>query len=264
MIKAILVLTCIFALIASAGCITAGKQLYADVTATPVPTPTPVPVPIPTIEIITPEPTPAAIEIPQKYIDPYAQGERGLGQWYKFYRPDVSGLKDLDAGIVVYRIRWLDRYTWWNAAQGNYFQQNPSPGTRYLAVWVHEELFGKNQSDDSRFWGFDEKAFRVQINNRLYEPDTTHNPVNRIFEFDELRDYYEIATAPPFSYLIRYTGTNPETGGFAAERLGVIRMGQDNGFDGYILFEVPEGTMERDVTILGAFADFGSAAWRLT
>jgi len=249
--------------VSSSGCITAGKQLYAEATATPIPTPTPEPTPIPTVEIITPEPTPAAIEIPQEYVDPYAPGERSVGQWFKFYRADVSGLKDLNAGIVVYRYRWLDRYTWWNAAQGNYFQQNPTSGNRYLAVWVHEELFGTNQSDDSRFWGFDESAFRVQIGNTLYSADRTHNPVNRIRQFDDLTDYYNVVTAPPFSYQILYTGSSPKTGGFIAERLGFIRMGRDNGFDGYILFEVPRGTMDRDVTVLGSFSSFGSASWKL-
>lgn len=262
LIGLLLILICVLAFVLSAGCITAGKEFYASATATPVPTPTPEPTPAPIVTITTPEPTPEALPtLEVAPVDPYEQGLRSENQWYKWWRIDVQGLKDLQVGIIPYRHAWLDRYTWYDPAQGNYFQQNPDSGMRYYVVWVHEEMFGENKTFDSRMWGFDENAFRLQVNGVLYSPDETHNPVNRIKEFDYLYDYKNKVTAGPFSYLIRYTGTDPKTGGFAAERLGWIRLGEDNGFDGYIIFQVPKETKNRDILLLGNFASFGDAAW---
>ena len=61
------------------------------------------------VEIPIPPPTPtprllpkALPTIPQITVDPYIHGERWQGQWFKWLRPDVSGLSDLHAGIIVY------------------------------------------------------------------------------------------------------------------------------------------------------------------
>jgi hypothetical protein len=262
LIGLILILICLMTLILSAGCITASKNIYIDITATPAPTPTPEPTPVPTIEIITPEPTPAAIEIQEDYVDPYASGERNFGQWFKFYRADVQGLKDLDYGIIAYRWRFLDRYTWYNAAQGNYFTERAPEGSRFVAIWVRQETFGTNISDDSSFWVFEDKSFALQVKDKLVPQDASHNPVNLIKEFDDYTDYTNTITAPPHNYYIKYTGHNPATGGFAAEKIGVIRMGPGNAIDGYLLYIVPKDTQVRDMIFLGNFGTFGSAQWK--
>ena len=249
-------------MILSTGCITAGKETYRQLTATPIPTPTPAPTPEPTIVVITPEPTPEAVEVQEDYVDPYAPGPRDFGQWYKFYRTDVQGLKDLNYGIIAYRWRFVDRYTWYNAAQGNYFTERAPVGTRFVAVWIHQEVFGTSPADDPSFWAFEDTSFGLQYKDRMAPQDTEHNPVNRIKEFDDYTDLYKTVTAPPHNYLIRYTGRNPETGGFAAQKIGVIRMGQGNAIDGYLLYIVPKETQLRDLIFRGNFGIFGSAEWR--
>jgi hypothetical protein len=256
------VLSAFVMILLSAGCIPAGKQIYADATATPIPTPTPSPTP--TEAPITPEPTPEAIPtLNIEYVDPFAAGARSENQWYKWYRPDVQGLKDLQIGIVVYRHRFLDRYTWWNPSTGNYFTQRPAPGYRYFAVWVHQEMIGTNQTDDPSFWSFDSNAFALQVGTTIYthQINGTYNPVVRIKEFDDYTDYYNTITAPPFGYYIKYTGVNPDTGGFRAEKLGWLRMGQGNAIDGFILYEIPKESQTRDIQLLGEFGTFGSAQW---
>jgi len=259
----VMVLACVVAFTINAGCITAAKGIAAEAMKTPTPTPTPLPTPTPT-PTPTPKQTPVSIPtLEVKPVNPLIPGERSEGQWFKWYRPDVDGLKDLDAGVVVYRHAWLDRYTWWNAAMGNYQTQTPSPGTRYLAVWIHEEMFGANQTNDPRMYWFGKDAFRVQYKDRLIEADTSHNPVNRILEFDEKTTYYDIETAPPLGYKILYTGFNPETAGYAAQEIGWIRMGKGNAIDGYLLFEVPKAAFNEDVMVLGSFSRFGNAYWKL-
>jgi hypothetical protein len=247
--------------------IVTGYLLVSSGMVTYTPDPEPVPVNITTpeptaIPTWTPEPTPAAIEIQEEYVDPYASGERNFGQWFKFYRADVQGLKDLDYGIIAYRWRFLDRYTWYNAAQGNYFTERAPEGSRFVAIWVRQETFGTNISDDSSFWVFEDKSFALQVKDKLVPQDTGHNPVNRIKEFDDYLDYTKTITAPPHNYYVKYTGHDPATGGFAAEKIGVIRMGPGNAIDGYLLYIVPKNTQVRDMIFLGNFGTFGSAQWK--
>lgn len=252
----------IIMMVATTGCVTYAKNTGAAILATPTPTPSLPPTPTPT-PTPTPKQTPVSLPtIVQKPVDPYLHGERYEGQWFKWFRPDVSGLKDLDAGVIAYHHAWLDNYTWYNPSLGNYQKQEPTKGNRYFVVWVHEELFGTNSTNDPGMFPFYEDAFRLQVKGQLIEADTVHNPVCRILELDHKYDLYNTITAPPFGYFIKKIGWNPETGGYAALRVGEIRMGKGNSVDGYILFEVPKNTMPEDVMLLGNFARFGSAHWR--
>jgi hypothetical protein len=259
-----LFLMLLLAFVLTAGCVTAGKNVVKEIMKTPTPTPTPVPTPTPT-PAPTPKPTPVSIPtIAPHYVDPYLHGERWEGQWFKWLRIDVQGFKDLEVGIIAYRHAFMDYYTWYNAATGNYQVQKPGAGNRYFVVWLHEEMFGTNQTNDPSMWIFDESAFRLQYKGKLIAADETHNPVNRIREFDRMYDYTDTVIAGPFSYLIRYTGFNPETAGYVSERIGWLRMGKGNAVDGYVLFEVPKETMEEDLLLTGSFSRFGTAYWKFT
>jgi hypothetical protein len=251
-------------MVASAGCVTAAKEVYKEARATPTPTPTPEPTPIP-----PPTPTPKQTPTPLptvgvKPVNPYLHGERSENQWFKWIRQDVSGYKDMEVGIIVYRHAFLDKYTWYNNAMGNYQVEYPLEGQRFFVVWVHEEMFQTNTSGDTRMWGIDQNAFRLQVNNQMLENDQYHLPVNRILELDEQWDFYHINTAPPFGYRITYSGNNPETGGMVAESIGYLRMGQGNSIDGYLIFQVPEKTFSEDLLLLGSFSTFGTAYWKFT
>lgn len=175
-----------------------------------------------------------------------------------------EGTKDLSIGIIAYRHKFMDRYTWYNAADANYYEQFPSAGKRFLAVWVHEEMMGDNATYDPSMWVFDESVFRVQYKGDLIAPETSHKPWNRIKEFDGYYDYYDTTIAGPFAWDIRYTGMNPETGGYNAFRRGWLRMGKGNAVDGYILYEVPAEAYESDLLLSGRFSTFGDAYWRLS
>jgi hypothetical protein len=259
---AVLVLVMLMMMILSTGCVTAAKNVGKEIMKTP--TPTPVPVTVPTTSPPTPRPTPEAVRTIAPYpVDLFAPGERWEGQWFQWWRKNVQGNKDLNVGIIVYRHAFLDYYTWYNNAMGNYYVQKPSKGNRYFAVWVHEEIIGNTTEFDPSMWIFNQDAFTLQVKDRLINtyPDI-HNPVNRIREFDRMHDYYDTVTAVPFGYHIIFTGSNPETGGYVAERLGWLRMGEGNAVDGYILYEIPENTMEEDILLIGSFSTFGSAYWR--
>lgn len=257
------------AFVSTAGCVTAAKNTGRELLKTPTPTPTPLPTPTPT-PLPTPIPTPSSIPtLAARYVDPFIPGERWESQWYKWHREDVQGIngegtKDLMVGIVAYRHKFLDSYTWYNNALGQYFTETPPTGTRYLAVWVHEEMLGDNATFDPSMWAFDETAFRLQINGNLYYPYQGHNPVNNIKEFEGYHDYYDVYIAPPFGYDLVFTSHSPQSGGWEAMQRGWLRLGQGNALDGYILFEVPATTYEKDMILTGAFSTFGDAYWHFS
>jgi hypothetical protein len=263
-IVGLLLIALVLAMTTTAGCVTAGKKLASDALATPTPTPTPSPTPSPSPRP-TPIPTPSSIPtLAAHYVDPFLHGERWEGQWFKWLRADVQGFKDLEVGVIAYRHAFLDYYTWYNAASGNYQVQKPGVGNRYFVVWLHEEMFGTNQTSDPSMWIFDESAFRLQYKGALIAADTMHNPVNSIREFDRMYDYYDAVIAGPFGYQIRYAGSSPETAGYVADRIGWLRMGKGNAADGYILFELPKDAMEEDLLLTGSFSRFGTAYWKFT
>lgn len=269
----ILVLSMVVGFTVSSGCITyaktQGKELITDALKTPTPTPTPTLLPTPT-PTPTPIPTPTTIPtIAPHYVDPYMPGERWEGQWYKWLRTDVQGingegLKDLHIGLIVYRHTWLDTYTWYNNAVGQYYTEKPEPGNRFFVAWVHEEMLGDNVSYDPSMWAFDEGDFRLQINQGIWPVDPNHIPVNNIRELENYHDYYDTHTAPPFGYDLVFTGHSPKSGGWEAMRRGWLRMGKGNSLDGYLIFQVPKETYEKDMMLLGAFSTFGDAYWRFS
>jgi hypothetical protein len=249
-------------MIMNAGCVTAAKEIYRDATATPAPTPTPIPTPI-LPPVPTPTPIPTVPTFAPHFVDPFTPGERWQGQWFKWDRPDVQGLKDMSVGIIAYRHKFTDKYTWYNNAMGQYMTQYPDDGKRYFVVWVHEEMFGENQTSDPGMWIFDQDSFILQVKQQMITVNpNSHNPVNRIKEFENYYDYYNTVIAPPFGYLIRFTKHSPETGGYEAEPLGWLRMGKGNAVDGYIIYEIPEDTKEEEILLHGGFSSFGNAYWR--
>jgi len=259
---ALLFMIMLVLMVSTSGCITATKNTVTVILATPTPTPTPIPTPTPT-PTPTPKQTPVSLPtIKQQPVDPFIHGERWEGQWFKWHRPDVLGTSDLDGGIIVYRHAWLDNYTWYNIPMGQYYKQEPIKGNRYFAVWITQEAFGTDGHNSTGFFPFYEDAFRLQVKDQLIEFDRIHNPTCRILEFDNKGDYYNVITAPPLGYYIKKVGYTPETGGYVALRIGEIHIGKSNSESGYLLFEVPKGTMTEDVILLGNFARFGSAYWR--
>jgi hypothetical protein len=266
MIATLLVM--IMSLVLTAGCITAAKSLGKEIMKTPTPTPTPVPTPRPTT-LPTPTPIPTVPTLAPHYVDPYLHGERWEGQWFKWLRKDVQGIngegtKDLHVGIIAYRHAFMDKYTWYNNAMGQYYEEKAPEGYRYFIVWVHEEMIGDNTTFDPSMWAFDEDAFRLQNKDQLIRVETTHNETSRIREFDNYYDYYNTVTAGPFGYNTIFTGANPETAGYVADRVSYLRMGKSNSIDGYLMFEIPKDTKPEDLLLLASFSTFGTAYWRFT
>jgi len=197
---------------------------------------------------VTTEPT-----INAHYIDPYAGGERWESQWYRWHWDNVSGLQQVDRGIIVYGHKYYNILTYWDDAWGNYFEIYPDYGMRFLAVFVHEEDFNE---DNSGIWAYDNTSFKLQYDGQLHDAYSEYNPVYRISTIEDSNgDYYGIEWIKPFGLKRVYGGmADASTGGYHVEEQWSLWSGPGNAWDGYILYQVPETATDSDIRIVGNFA----------
>jgi hypothetical protein len=187
------------------------------------------------------------------YVDPYAEGTRQEYQWFRWHWDNVSGLQQADRGIVVYNHYWLNSFTYWDDAWGNYYKQYPDPGMRFVAVFVHQEDFNE---DNSGLWGYQNHSFYIQYNNELHSSYPNFNQVYRIAELEEkYGNYYSSDFIHPYGTVRVYGGTrDASTGGYHLEFLDSLWSGPSNSWDGYLIFEVPVDMTDSDIRIVGNFA----------
>jgi hypothetical protein len=229
--------------------------------------PTPTPNVTESITVLTtipaPEIIPTVTVIPTKEvrtIDPFTDGERWERQWYRWLWHNVSGYQSADRGIVVYRHVYLDSYTYWDDAWGQYFKVYPAQNNRFIAVYVHQEDFSP---DNSGIWGYGNGSFKLQYNQQLHDQYQWLEPVYRISELeDTYNDYYNIRKAGPYGAERIFGGiSDAKTGGYHIEYRYSLWSGQGNSWDGYLLFQVPDTLTDRDFRIVSNFAGKG-VNWR--
>lgn len=209
---------------------------------------------LPPTTIATPNPTPTIQPtLIGGFVDPYAGGDRWEGQWFRWSKANVSGLQSLDRGVVVYGHYWLDGFTYWDDAWGNYFSNKAPGGYRYLAVLVHQEEFDE---DNSGLWGYGNSSFWLQYNQQLHQPYYGHNYVYAIRELETIHaNYYADSFIKPYGIERQYVGLNArETGGYTTYDKYSLWYGPGNAWDGYILYLVPAYLGDYDIRIVGNFA----------
>lgn len=220
-----------------------------------------------TVEIITPEPTPTpkptvtvqALK-PGEYVDPFAPGQRWERQWFRWTALNVSGLQKIDRGIVIYNHQYLNSFTVWDYTWGNYYQINPDPGMRFLAVFVHQEEFSP---DNSGWYGYQNESFRIQYNGDVHNTYSKYDYRYPIRELETVHgDYYGIDFAKPYGMQRVYIGRGyASTGGYRNEYLYSLWYGKGNAWDGYLLYQVPVSITDNDFFIVGNFGGKG-VYWR--
>jgi len=221
------------------------------------------PTPIPELTQAQATPIPTITVEPSskyKYVNPYESGERWIGQWFRWVWLNTSGYQSTSRGIVVYGHNYYNRLTQWNDGLGNYQNLNATKGYRFLAVYVHQEDFGP---DDTGMWGYDSSYFKLQYNQKLHPEFIGYNKTLRIVEIeDSVNNYYNIERVLPFGIKRIFAGyRNSELGGYYMETLWSVTPGRGNSWDGYILYEVPISITDDDIRIVGNFAERG-VNWR--
>jgi hypothetical protein len=230
------------------------------------PTPEPLPAITPTRSIPIPIPVKTAAV---KEVNAYLPGARWEKQWFRSLTSvNPNGLfnssqrKPMDFGVVVYDHKWVNSYSWWSDANGQYYKQQPTPGNKYLFVWVHEELFGDPSTHIPLIPGFNVRTFNVQYKLYQYFNDTDYNPVNTILEFDTKADYYSTSRTSAFGFTRTYMGESTKFGGWSAEQKYDLYIGKGNAWDGYIIFQVPASANDSDTILVGNFGSYGQAYWK--
>lgn len=261
-ITALLFLTIL--MLVTSGCVTATKNTYANLMATP----TTVPTPEPTIE---PEPT----ETPVVYVteDPETFMQRTNGyhmrEWHQWFRNNVQGIngqgtKDLRTLVTVYSYKFMDSYHWWSVSWARKFVVKPDDREdQFLFVFVNmysDDIF----ADDVRQYGMGCDHFLAQVDERLYPADLFEYPERRITEFDNLYTYDHVETPGPYGYLIVQEAGS---GIISAQSKEWLMGGRSNAWDGYCQYQIPRYDIAgnpvnaSNVKIVGNFDNLGGVAW---
>jgi hypothetical protein len=242
-----LLFMCIFFFVLSCGCVTASKNIYKDITATPEPTPTPPPP--------TPEPTPTPTPEPTLSQAQYMEKFGGLnqGEWLSWSRDNVSGLKDMTVHTTVYGFREFGVVNWHSVSWGQYFIEGAGEGKKFLFIFVHTYT----DEGSARVWGFNRSHYYLDINGTLYPPSDRLLPEIRIKEFDEIWNLNHVENIKPYGYLRRYNSEGKEV----VEELGFIKSGKSNAWDGYIVYEIPKDTKPEEIKVLSQFHNFIDPHW---
>lgn len=233
-------------LVSVSGCVTVVKNTYAGLTATPVPTPTPIPP--------TPVSTPTPVPTPTKSTAQIFTESGGLhqGQWLDYTRDNVSGRLGTSVHVSVYGWRMYDTITWQSISWGQYFRLGAGARKKWLFVLVN------SYADDNTasVVGVLPDQFRVQIGSTLYELSDELLPEIRIRELDDVWDLSHTENVKPYGYLRRI-----DQKGEHADTLVYLTPGRANGWDGYIVFQIPGDANLGDISILATFQALAAPHW---
>jgi hypothetical protein len=231
------------------------------------------PAPTSTPEIMVSQPViyePTEIPTPIPIIDPliefYQSGGHDLGVPWTIIRDNVSGQKDLMVRTVVYDYRFMSYYDWWSVSWAQYFINMPEPGNKYLFIFVASWMPGIDPSMDPSFWGFGPDNFVVKYKGNLTKTDTSYPLPARIKQLEETWDYpFNSGRGKerigPYGYtVIQDRGT----GHIHAEPKQWMRMGESNGWSGFMIVVVPEDAKPEDIDVSLIAGGFGNAHWSLT
>jgi hypothetical protein len=245
-----LIMICLLAFVVSAGCVTAGKEIYADITATPIPTPTPTPEPTPT-PIPTPTPTPEPTLSPEQYLEQY--GGLKMGQRLSWMREDVDGRKDIRTHVTVYDWRTFGTVEWHSVSWNQYFREGAGDGMKFLFVFVN----AYTDEGSARTWGIQPDQFAVEIKGEMYHRTEKLLPEIRLKEFDEIFNLDHVENIKPYGYIRTYNSEGKET----VESQGFLKAGRSNAHDGYIVYIIPANTEIPDIKVHGVFGNLASNHW---
>ena len=125
---------------------------------------------------------------------------------------------------------------------------------KFLFVFVHVFC----EEDSEKIYGFERDNFVIQIDNQTYASSEDHLlPQYRIKELDEVWNLRHVQTIQPYGYLRTYDSNKKPI----VEPLGYITPGKSNGWDGYIVFTIPDNIDPHDIRVLADLRKIGGAAW---
>jgi hypothetical protein len=217
--------------------------------------------PTPEIQYIYVTPTP---DNGIYYAGEYTDGTRKLGRLFSWWQKDVDGLNDMIGHVKVYDYRIFNSVHIFDPTEYSYYEKFPTPGTKYLFIFVQIYLDDFKGSTVSKLWTPGEQHYFVTANGITYTPITWDKQV-RIKEFEETANanddfrmgYYGVFNA--YSRSKEYVATAGEY----AEPLYYIKPGKSNAIDGYIVYEIDQNITAQDILVTSNMFAFGNPSWVL-
>lgn len=210
--------------------------------------------PINTIAPITTTIAPIIYQEPES-LQMYRTNGRYLGDFFSWKRYNVSMGKDLEVRVTAYKYRELDSYHWWNPQMGQYYNQLPNPGKKFLIVQVYMEAVGDNPEWDARMWTMGQDHFYLQVGTSLIRPSDNYLPCLVIRELETTYSLNDDSIIQPYGYWGLTNGSCVE--------LSMLHMGSSNAVDGFIVYEIDQIVDPADVILIGQYGGFGQSYWKL-
>ena len=163
-------------------------------------------------------------------------GERNIGQWYNFTIENVSGYKQASYHYTVYRAYFVNDYQYHDENWGQWFDQFPTQGNKYLFVWIAGYL------DDSStdWWGWDQDRFPIWYNNEAIQPEPVIMASSQYVGIFRGNDHPRIiAGMENTSYLDGFTWSGDEYGFYDGIQVDRMEPGITNAMQGYAIYQVP-------------------------
>lgn len=189
-------------------------------------------------------------------------GERNAGEQYQFTMHNVSGTyEDVTHHFTVYSSKLFEKnqsYHYWSVLYGQWFNQTPDKGKKWLFVWVEDYTEG------STTWAYEKDRFTVWIWGNTTIPA----------EPDQLEDhtsYSDKHRGPAIIQWVTYGHVVPREYSWFGDPYGWrdgyiqprIEPGRSNAWSGWIRYQVPERATLQDLQLAGWFDNFGSVQWNL-
>jgi hypothetical protein len=194
----------------------------------------------------------------------YDNGIRKLKRPFSILRENAQGLKTLSVHTTIYDYKIFPIYHWFNPNDYKYYPQYPiNPDNKFIFIFINtyaDDVIG----DDARFWIPVEGSYLLESNNIVYSPISFSKQI-RIKELESTYNYNDNSRVTAYNSnriyksSIEYSNTSGET----SESIDVLKGGQSNAIDGYMIFEIPKDIKTEDITIWMNLYSWGNAGWVL-
>ena len=220
---------------------------------------------------VTPVPTPKILRnislvnvtpTPRPLINHFRPGERGLGEIFSWYRPNVSGYQDMRINVTVWGYKVLPYYRYYfRGGIGTYEYWKPDPGYKFLFVYVALWMPGGGPDHNlGRVWLPTADKFIVGYKGQTITLDPDYQPGEDIAELQNIYDY---TNSTRIGFYGGYLDLNPLTGDLQFSQDSWSPIGESNTESGFIIYEIPDAAQPQDLSVWGGFGTFGTAIWRL-
>lgn len=189
-------------------------------------------------------------------------GERNEGDLFEFTMNNVSGQESVTHHFTVYSSKLYDRnqsYQYWSVYSGQWQNQTPEKGKRWLFVWVEDWIEG------TPTWPYDASRFTAWIGNNL-----TVNP--EPVQLQDMKAVQGRKLSPAIIQGVTYgqpVGWREHNyygdpyGWRDGIQMPYITTGKSNSWSGWITYQIPENAELADIRVSGWFLNHGTAYWNL-